>query len=325
MKEYTDSLLLKVNQALENLGLEKEPRGLYDPIRYILDLGGKRIRPVMLLMASDLYGGNHQHALPAALAIEVFHNFSLIHDDIMDRAPLRRGKPTVHEKWNANTAILSGDTMLVKAYEQLLKLPENILKPALEIFNQTAAEVCEGQQYDMDFEVQGDVTIEHYLEMIRLKTAVLIGAALKLGGLTANAPADDLLNLYHFGIHTGMVFQLRDDLLDTYGDAKLFGKKQYGDIVANKKTYLYLKALNSLQGKDKNKLALLYANTSMEPEDKIKKVLVFFDETGVKAKTEEIILEQYNKARQALLALQVTEEKKLVLQNYTEALMGRSF
>jgi geranylgeranyl diphosphate synthase, type II len=314
-----------INRAIEDLDLEREPRGLYEPIRYILDLGGKRIRPVILLMACDIYNGDRDAALPAALAVEVFHNFSLIHDDIMDRAPLRRGKPTVHENWSANTAILSGDTMLVKAYEQLLKLPEHILKPALEIFNRTAAEVCEGQQYDMDFEDREDVTLEEYLEMIRLKTAVLLGAALKLGGLVANAPREDLDHLYTFGIETGMVFQLKDDLLDTYGDSSLFGKKQYGDILNNKKTYLYLCTLQSLKGKDREKLSRLYSSPETDQEQKIRKVLHYFDKAGVKELTEAAILEHYEKAQAAFHALQVAEEKKQILSDFTEQLLGRKY
>ncbi|MBW6459802.1 MAG: polyprenyl synthetase family protein [Bacteroidales bacterium] len=314
-----------INRAIEELDLEKEPRGLYEPIRYILDLGGKRIRPVILLMACDIYDGDENAALPAALAVEVFHNFSLIHDDIMDRAPLRRGKPTVHEQWNANTAILSGDTMLVKAYEQLLQLPAHILKPALEIFNRTAAEVCEGQQYDMDFEDRDDVMLDEYLEMIRLKTAVLLGAALKLGGLVANAPEEDLDHLYTLGIETGMVFQLKDDLLDTYGDSVLFGKRQYGDIVANKKTYLYLLTLKSLVGKDREMLARLFANQETDPEVKVRKVLHYFDKVNVKELTERTILEHYRKAQAAFHALQIPDEKKQILSDFTEMLLGRKF
>lgn len=320
-----ESLLKVINAGLEEMDLAREPKGLYEPIRYILDLGGKRIRPVLTLMAAEMYNGDLRNALPVALAVEVFHNFSLIHDDIMDRAPLRRGKPTVHEKWNANTAILSGDTMLVHSYDQLLKLPGHMLKPALGVFNRTAREVCEGQQYDMDFEDRSDVSIGQYLEMIRLKTAVLVGASLQLGGLAADAPADDLENLYLFGIHTGMVFQLRDDLLDTYGDAALFGKKQYGDIVANKKTCLYLKSLESTQGREKLKLIQLYSDPGIDPAVKIKKVLAFFDKAGVKEKTEEIILEHYQKAQQAFAGLKVEDEKKKPLKEFTENLLGRSF
>jgi geranylgeranyl diphosphate synthase type II len=320
-----EHLLQSINEALDRENFQKEPHELYEPITYIFSLGGKRIRPVMLLLAADMYGGDLQQAMPAALGIELFHNFSLIHDDIMDRAPLRRGRSTVHEKWNANTAILSGDTMMVKAYEQFLRLPEPLIKPALAVFNLTATGVCEGQQLDMNFEEKDDVTIPEYLEMIRLKTAVLIGAALKLGGLAASAPDEDQQQLFDFGIHTGLLFQLRDDLLDTYGNAKVFGKKQYGDIIANKKTYLYLKALEHFTGKDRRKLAGLYANHSIDPDIKVKKVLKYFDDADVKKLTEEKISEHYLLARESFNALKVAKENKTPLENYTEQLMGRSF
>jgi geranylgeranyl diphosphate synthase type II len=318
-------LLKSINEAIERENFHRRPRELYDPITYIFSLGGKRIRPVMLLMAADMYGGDLEQAMPAALGIEIFHNFSLIHDDIMDRAPLRRGKPTVHEKWNVNTAILSGDTMLVKGYDQFLRLPEHLIKPSLVVFNLTATGVCEGQQLDMNFEERDNVTISEYLEMIKLKTAVLIGAALKLGGLAAGASEQDQQQLYNFGIHTGLMFQLRDDLLDTYGNAEVFGKKQYGDIIANKKTYLYLKALEHTTGNDKNKLAELYANSTIDPEIKVKEVLKYFDDADVKKLTEEKISEHYLLAQEAFKALKVDEETKEPLENYTHQLMGRSF
>ena len=322
---YTaEQLLHSVNEAIDRENFHREPHELYEPITYIFSLGGKRIRPVMLLMTVDMYGGNLQQAMPAALGIEIFHNFSLIHDDIMDRAPLRRGKQTVHEKWNANTAILSGDTMLVKAYEQFLNLPEPLIKPALAVFNLTATGVCEGQQLDMNFEEKENVSITEYLEMIRLKTAVLIGAALKLGSLVAGASEEDQQQLFDFGIHTGLLFQLRDDLLDTYGDAEVFGKKQFGDIFANKKTYLYLKALEHTSGKDRRKLAELYANPSIDNEIKVKKVMKYFDEANVKKATEDKIHEYYLLARDAFSALKLPDENKKTLKDYTEQLMGRS-
>ena len=320
-----EDLLQSFNNALEKENFHREPRELYEPITYILALGGKRIRPVMLLMTVDMYGGDIQQAMPAALGLEIFHNFSLVHDDIMDRAPLRRGKPTVHEKWNANTAILSGDTMLVKAYEQFLNLPDPLIKPALAVFSLTATGVCEGQQMDMNFEEKMDVTIPEYVEMIRLKTAVLIGAAMKLGSLAAGAPEEDQQLLFDFGIHTGLLFQLRDDLLDTYGDAEVFGKKQFGDILANKKTYLYLKALEHTTGKDRIKLAELYANPAIDQDVKIKKVLKYFDAAGVKKQTEEKINKHFALAQAAFNSLKVSEEKKEPLKQYTERLMGRSY
>lgn len=323
---YTaESILQTVNEALEKENYHREPRELYEPITYILALGGKRIRPVMLLMTVDMYEGDLLKAMPAALGLEIFHNFSLVHDDIMDRAPLRRGKQTVHEKWNANTAILSGDTMLVKAYELFLNLPEPLIKPALDVFSLTATGVCEGQQMDMNFEEKVDVSIPEYLEMIRLKTAVLIGAAFRLGSLVAGAPEEDQQKLFDFGIHTGLLFQLRDDLLDTYGDAEVFGKKQFGDIVANKKTYLYLKALEHTSGKDRIKLAELYANPSIDPDLKVRKVLKYFDAADVKKQTEDKINKHYLLAQEAFNSLKVTDEKKEPLKIYTAHLMGRSY
>ncbi len=320
-----EKLLALINEKIEKDSLASEPSGLYEPIRYIMSLGGKRIRPVMLLMACDLFDGDLDSAMPAALGIEIFHNFSLVHDDIMDRAPLRRGKPTVHEKWNANTAILSGDTMLVKAYEKFLLLPAPILRESLEIFSKTATGVCEGQQYDMDFETADDVSIASYLEMIRLKTAVLLGAAFELGALAAGAPAADRERLCSFGVHTGIVFQLRDDLLDTYGDADLFGKKQYGDIVANKKTYLYLKTLESLGKRDRNRLIALYSDPSANPEKKVQQVLKFFDSVDVKKRTEEEIILHYHKAQHCLEDIDLPEVKKKSVSEYTEGLMGRKY
>jgi geranylgeranyl diphosphate synthase type II len=319
----SEDLLKSINEAIERENFHRTPIELYEPITYIFSLGGKRIRPVMLLMTVDMYGGDIQQAMPAALGIEIFHNFSLIHDDIMDRAKLRRGKSTVHEKWNANTAILSGDTMLVKAYEQFMKLPDPLIRPAMAVFNLTATGVCEGQQLDMNFEEKTEVSIPDYVEMIRLKTAVLIGAAFQLGSLVAGAPEKDQQQLLSFGIHSGLIFQLRDDLLDTYGDAGLFGKKQYGDIIANKKTYLYLKALEHTTGKDRIKFTELYANTSIDPDVKVKKVLKYFDEADVKKQTEDKISKHHLLAREAFDALQVDPLKKEPIRLYTEKLVGR--
>jgi geranylgeranyl diphosphate synthase, type II len=322
---YTAEYLLQsVNEAIARENFLREPHELYKPITYIFSLGGKRIRPVMLLMAADMFGGDIREAMPAALSIEIFHNFSLIHDDIMDRAPLRRGSQTVHEKWNANTAILSGDTMMVKAYDQFLKLPEHLLRPVLVVFNLTATGVCEGQQLDMNFEQEDEVSISDYMGMIRLKTAVLIGAALKLGGLVAGAPGEDQERLYNFGVQTGLLFQLRDDLLDTYGNTETFGKKQYGDILANKKTFLYLKALEHTSGKDREKLTQLYAGHSVDPDIKVKEVLKYFGDVDVKRLAEEKIHEHYLLAREAFAAINVSKEKKSILENYTEKLTGRS-
>jgi len=321
--QTAEDLLTAVNEALERENFHRFPQELYEPITYIFSLGGKRIRPVMLLMTVNMYDGDIQQAMPAALGLEIFHNFSLVHDDIMDRAHLRRGKSTVHEKWNANTAILSGDTMLVKAYEQFLKLPEPFIKPALSVFNLTATGVCEGQQMDMNFEEKNDVTVPEYLEMIRLKTAVLIGAAFKLGSLVAGASEEDQQQLFDFGIYTGLLFQLKDDLLDTYGESEVFGKKQFGDIVNNKKTFLYLKALEHTRGKDRKKFTELYSNTSIDPDVKVRKVMKYFDAADVKKQTEEKINEQYRLAQQAFNSLALDQSKKETIRSYTEMLVGR--
>ncbi len=319
------NLLKSITEALDNENFLREPRELYEPIHYILSLGGKRIRPVMLLMAADMYGGDLKQIMPAAIGLEIFHNFSLVHDDIMDRAPIRRGKATVHEKWDANTAILSGDTMLIKAYEQFLKLPEPIIIPALDIFNHTATWVCEGQQMDMNFEERSDVSIPEYMEMIRLKTAVLIGAALMVGGLAAGAPEPDQQRLFDFGIHTGLLFQLRDDLLDAYGDSEVFGKKQYGDIIAHKKTFLYLIALENASGKDREKLTRLYADPEIDLDLRIKKVMEYFEAANVKKHTKEKINEHYRLSKEVFNTIKLPEKNKEQLKNYTEMLMGRSF
>jgi geranylgeranyl diphosphate synthase type II len=321
----SEELLKYINEALDKENFAREPKELYEPITYIMTLGGKRIRPVMMLMTVEMYGGDIQQALPAALGIEIFHNFSLVHDDIMDRAPIRRGKQTVHEKWNANTAILSGDTMLVKGYEEFLKLPDHLIKPALSIFNHTATGVCEGQQLDMNFETRNDVGISEYLEMIRLKTAVLIGAAFRLGSLMAGAPEADQRKLFEFGIHTGLLFQLRDDLLDAYGDTEVFGKKQFGDIITNKKTFLYLKALEHTPESERKILRDLYADTTGDPEIKVKKVMEFFNRANVKKHTEDRIRDHYQMAQEAFTSLNLPAERKELLYNYTENLMGRKF
>lgn len=322
---HNDKELLKIfNEAIEADPFDGEPRELYEPLEYILALGGKRIRPVMLLMAAEMFGGDPQKAMPAALGIELFHNFSLIHDDIMDNAPIRRGKPTVHMKWNANAAILSGDTMLVKAYDKILRIPEPVLNQAFAIFNQTALEVCEGQQYDMNFESQEVVTIPDYMKMIRLKTAVLIGASLRLGGLMAGAPAEDLDNLYEFGIHTGLAFQLRDDLLDTFGDEKTFGKKQYGDIRANKKTFLFLKAQDLAEEIDKEKLKALFSGFSLDEQRKIRETLDIFNKTKVKEYTEAEIDKHHRLASVYFKEIGALPERKQILLRYTEMLAGRT-
>src|SRR5476651_2411466 len=242
MKQLTDLQVL-ISKAVDALKFPESPAELYEPISYILDLGGKRLRPSLLLMACDLFGGDVNKAIEPALAIEVFHNFTLMHDDIMDKAPLRRGKKTVHEKWNANVAILSGDAMMVEANKLMMKVDDPILRRVMDVFNETATGVCEGQQIDMSFEQRNNVLIDEYLNMIRLKTAVLLGGTLKIGAIIGGASLNDAQLLYSFGVNLGIAFQLQDDILDVYGDPEKFGKQVGGDILSNKKTYLLIKAL----------------------------------------------------------------------------------
>jgi geranylgeranyl diphosphate synthase type II len=319
------NLLNAFEEELHKEKLVKSPQNLYDPVNYILSLGGKRIRPVMLLMAADMFGGDLGKAMPAALGIEMFHNFSLVHDDIMDRAPLRRGRPTVHKKWDANAAILSGDTMLVLAYEYFLRLEDKLVPSILEIFSRTAREVCEGQQFDMNFETQGKVSIEEYLEMIRLKTAVLIGAAFEIGSIIAGADKKDIECMYKFGVYAGTAFQLMDDLLDTYGDEAAFGKKQYGDIHTNKKTFLYLKALEQADPGEAKKLAWYYADNDYDIDEKLQTVLELFDRMDVKGHTEKMIGYYHDKALENFSNVQLPGPKKQLILDFTERLMARKY
>jgi geranylgeranyl diphosphate synthase type II len=318
-------LLSAFEKELEQEKLFKEPQNLYDPVNYILSLGGKRIRPVMALMACEMFGGDIRQAMPAALGIEMFHNFSLVHDDIMDRAPLRRGSPTVHEEYDANAAILSGDTMLVLAYEYFLRLEPQLLKPVLAIFSRTAKEVCEGQQYDMNFESLMDVTIDDYLEMIRLKTAVLIGASYEIGSIVAGAGKDDLEKVYDFGVNAGIAFQLMDDLLDSYGDEQSFGKKQYGDIHTNKKTFLYLKALELAEPEDAGKLKWYYADNDYDAEEKAQQVISIFNRLNVKAHTGKMISYYHDIALESFDRISIPKTNKKIILQFTEKLMARKY
>lgn len=280
-KEFTSFLEQKIST--------KEPASLYEPITYIMHLGGKRLRPVLTLMATDLLGGDYKEALNAALAIEVFHNFSLVHDDIMDDAPLRRGKKTVHEKWDVNTGILSGDAMLIYAYQLLGYYDEAQFKTLVELFNDTAIKVCEGQQYDIDFETRDDVTVEEYMKMISYKTAVLIAAALKMGAIIAKAPEASREALYNFGMNLGIAFQLQDDYLDAFGDADRFGKQVGGDIIENKKTYLYLKSRELGSAVQERELLDLFSLDPRNPRTKIKVVKNIFKDSGAVDETKAAI------------------------------------
>jgi geranylgeranyl diphosphate synthase type II len=270
----------KVDGRLEELSFNAEPRDLYDPIKYMMSLGGKRMRPVLTLLGCDLFKGDIEKALDPAVGIEVFHNFTLMHDDIMDNAPVRRSKPTVHTKWNPNVAILSGDTMFVKSCQLMMNAPDHCLREVMDLFHTTAIEVCEGQQLDMDFEKQDLVTPSEYLQMISYKTAVLLAASLKTGALIASSTASDAGHLYEFGRCIGVAFQLKDDILDVYGDADKFGKLSGGDIIANKKTMLLIKALELASGNDKTELSHWLNHQSPDPQQKVAAVTAIFDRIG---------------------------------------------
>ena len=288
-----------INQAIEALNWDKEPKGLYEPIAYALASGGKRIRPTLALIASDIFGGKEQEVLPAALALEVFHNFTLLHDDVMDRASVRRGRPTVHVQWNDNTAILSGDQMLIEAYKLLSSVPEAKLPTVLRWFNEMATGICEGQQYDVDFEQMDDVRIEDYMKMIELKTSVLLANALRTGGYIAGANEAEQDALYQYGLHVGLAFQIQDDILDVYGDPETFGKAIGGDICANKKTYLLLAALGLATEELKDELWKWIKTTDCD-EEKIAAVTEIYDRIGVRM-VAEVVMKQHTETALAQL------------------------
>ena len=309
-----------ISDELGRIEYPKTPSLLYEPIDYILGLGGKRMRPILVLMAYQLFDKNIEKAISPALAIEVFHNFTLLHDDIMDNAPLRRGQQTVHEKWNNNIAILSGDTMLVQAYQLMTEVDETIVKQVLAVFSKAAIEVCEGQQWDMDFETQSDVSIPDYLKMIEYKTAVLLGAALQIGGITAGASKEEQNNLYAFGRDLGIAFQLKDDLLDAFGDAETFGKQVGGDIMANKKTYLYLKALALADEMQRANLEQ-YVSTNDTSQLKVDAVKTIFSNLEIPELTTNLIRDYHSRAMGNLAA--INSENKKPLLAFSALLMDR--
>lgn len=305
------------------LNLTKEPNNLYEPIRYILSLGGKRLRPVLTLMATEVFDVDCEKAIPAATAVEVFHNFSLIHDDIMDDAPLRRGNETVHEKWDLNTGILSGDAMLILAYQFFENYEPKVFRDLAKLFSKTALEVCEGQQYDVDFETRDDVTIPEYLKMIEYKTAVLVGAAMKMGAIVAETSTENADAIYDFGLNLGIAFQLQDDYLDAFGDPETFGKQVGGDIIENKKTYLYLKALEFSKAEEKEQLLHLFSIHPTDNTDKIQSVKQIFTQTGADAATKQAIQDFTLKAFQTLDKMNISEDKKVILKAFGNKLMSR--
>ena len=312
-----------ISDYLQSQYETKEPRNLYEPIHYILKLGGKRMRPVLTLMSAEVFDADYKLALPAALAVEVFHNFSLVHDDIMDEAPLRRGNETVHEKWDTNTAILSGDAMLILAYQYFEKYNTEVFRDLAKLFSKTALEVCEGQQWDVDFETRNDVTIPEYLKMIEYKTAVLVAASMKMGALVAETTTENADLIYDFGLNLGLAFQLQDDFLDCFGNPATFGKQVGGDIIENKKTYLYLKAMEFSSDQEKDQLLHLF---SIHPEDnteKIELVKAIFNKTGASNATQQAIQGYTLKAFDTLQKIGIDNEKKEKLKSFGENLMGR--
>ncbi|MBL6657395.1 MAG: polyprenyl synthetase family protein [Flavobacteriales bacterium] len=298
-----DQLRTLVEQELLSLKYPSTPADLYAPIDYILSLGGKRMRPILLLLSYQLYKKDIKAALRPAIAIEVFHNFTLLHDDIMDEAPVRRGQSTVHTKWNENVAILSGDAMLIQSYQYLSELPKESLIECLSVFNTMALKVCEGQQYDMDFEIQAEVDLKSYLKMIEYKTAVLLGASLKMGAIMGGADKKDAENLYEFGRKIGIAFQLKDDLLDIFGDTNAFGKQLGGDIIANKKTCLYLKALSLSDGSEKMELVNLYSSETINSTEKVEKVKQIYASLEIETHINALINEYYENAMKSLSAI----------------------
>jgi len=308
------SYLQLIERQIKKQSYGSQPKSLYEPIRYIMKLGGKRLRPMLALLSYSLYKNDVEKIVTYAVAVEAFHNFTLMHDDIMDKAPLRRGKATVHEKWNTNTAILSGDVMLVRVYDFFLSLDGDKLKQVLPLFNQCAAAVCEGQQWDMDFETKSKVTEKQYIEMIRLKTAVLLGFSLELGALLANASEKDRKALRDFGVNIGIGFQLKDDLLDVYADQKKFGKQVGGDIIANKKTFLLIKALERAKGKDRAELQQWMEMKKFNKKKKVAAVTLIYDKLGIKKIAEAKINDYFNRGFASLAQLSVGEKSNVLIQ-----------
>lgn len=312
-----------INRHIGELKFLRNPQGLYDPVTYVLSIGGKRLRPVLMLMAYNLYKEQVSDIFNPATGIEIYHNYTLLHDDLMDRADRRRGRPTVHKVWNDNTAILSGDAMLVLAYQFMAQVPAEHLKEIMNLFSLTALEICEGQQMDMDFEQRMDVSEEEYLEMIRLKTSVLLASSLKIGALLGGASSEDANALYNFGINMGMAFQLKDDFLDVYGDTSTFGKNIGGDILCNKKTYLLIKALEKADAEQNNVLKHWLEAKEFDPASKIAAITAVYNQIGIKEYSEAKMAEYNAKALESLQAVRVEEGRKTELKNLLQELMYR--
>ncbi|MBQ1634805.1 MAG: polyprenyl synthetase family protein [Bacteroidaceae bacterium] len=321
---YTSNQLLeKVNQALDHLAYDRQPQGLYAPIKYELSLGGKRLRPVLMLLTYNMYKEDVENIMMQALGLEIYHNFTLLHDDVMDRADVRRGKPCVHKVWNDNTAILSGDTMIVDSFIRMQQCDPAHLPDVMDVFSRTALEISEGQQYDMEFENRNDVKEEEYLEMIRLKTSVLLACAVKIGALLGNATNEDAALLYDFGEKIGLAFQLQDDYLDVYGDFAVFGKRIGGDILCNKKTYLLIKAFEHANEGQRKELESWISRTEYAPQEKIDAVTRLYNEIGVRELCDQKINMFFQLAEQSLQKVSLPWEKKSQLWNYALQLMSR--
>ena len=323
---YTaDEILDKVNEYIGNLSYGRRPQSLYEPIRYVLSLGGKRIRPTLMLLSYNLFRDDPETILSPACALETYHNYTLLHDDLMDDAPLRRGQQTVHVRWDANTAILSGDSMLVLAFERMQQCDDRHLRDVLRLFTVTALEIGEGQQYDMEFENRNDVTEAEYIEMIRLKTSVLLACAVKLGALLADAPAGDVENLYKFGERIGLAFQLQDDYLDVYGDPKVFGKTIGGDIMSNKKTYMLINAFSRANAQQRAQLQQWVHHPDAHPAEKVAAVTQLYNEIGVDQLAQTKINEYFQRSKQYLDAVNVDEQRKQELRQYALQMMNRAY
>ncbi len=319
-----NEILQAINQYLDTMPYDRQPLSLYEPIQYVLSLGGKRIRPTLMMLAYNLYQEDPEKILPQACALETYHNFTLLHDDLMDHADMRRGHPTVQVKWDANTAILSGDTMLLMAFKQMMQCPQEHLHAVLDVFTETTLEIDEGQQYDISFETRDDVREEEYIEMIRLKTSVLLACALKIGAILGGASASDAENLYKFGEQIGLAFQLQDDFLDVYGDPKVFGKAIGGDILCNKKTFMLINAFNKADETQRKELEKWVNAVNPDPQQKIAAVTTLYNSIGVNRLAEERIRYYFDESRKYLAAVQVLEECKQELRAYTDKMMRRN-
>lgn len=319
-----DELLQLINRYLDSLPYDRKPASLYAPIKYVLSMGGKRIRPTLMLLAYNLFKDDPEKILSSACALETYHNYTLLHDDLMDNADVRRGQPTVHKKWNANLAVLSGDSMLVLAYQRMTECDSHLAE-VLRLFTETALEIGEGQQMDMEFETRNDVCEEEYIEMIRLKTSVLLACAMKIGALLADAPADDADNLYRFGEKIGLAFQLQDDYLDVYGDPAVFGKAIGGDIVSNKKTYMLINAFNRADNAQRAELERWVRATDFDRQEKVKAVTGLYDEMGIARLAQQKIAGYFNGSKTYLDRVGVSDERKSELMRYAQRMMKRRY